>query len=764
MSWLAAVFVSSFLPVASPQAGGTHPLQDHPPEGESPIERALIEEALERNPDVLAARSMVEEARSRPAQVTALPEPTLSVLYTNEGWTPSLGSNPFTTLGFLWSQDLPGKGKRSARAEVAGFDAALADAQLTRVRLGVASAVRRSYHELIHARELLALLHEQEVFLAAVSESARERYAVGQGTQADVLRVQAERIRLGQMRAEPDTIGVGDAHTSGHDVVGHPRELVDADDLQRDPCPPRAQPGGRQCVDRDGADNVLGYAPVNAVNVDGGADDNFYLKAGSAGIDRGFSWSYAVDADGLPRRDAAGAVNLGSADYLPTPLTQSLFAAAGQKMSLSLPLTSFSLPFSFPFYDSTQTNIYISPQGYIRVGNDFVSYTDNASLFSGNRIIAPLMDGNLAIDLTRDPADYLYADTSVANQVTIRWNVTNLLDNSDVQFSAVLFSDGRIRFDYGPGNTNLHPIVGISFGRQRASQVVSGYSGAPNLTNANSVEFPQGPGYIDLGAYEFRGNTADATPPTILGTLPAAVNAAGDTGGKVNAIKLIFSEDVNPIDAAAPAVYELRKAGSQGFGSADDVIYTPLPQYVPGSAIVTLGIGGLGGAGLPLGQYRLTVTSNTNTSVHDLAGLRLDGDANGSEDGDYVRIFTIVAPTNDLSVSQLVDNPAPFEGTTIHYTVTVNNVTPSGLTLTQTATQIDENGTVSDCWLRADDADPGAGKGPCDPCPVFSRGILNACCGGSSGPCCGASTGCCRATTGCPPCWPGLSCPPWPGC
>ena len=85
---------------------------------------------------------------------------------------------------------------------MARFDAALAEAQLERVRLGVASAVRRAYHELIHARELLGLLHEQELLLAAVSESARERYAVGQGTQADVLRVQAERIRLGQMRAE----------------------------------------------------------------------------------------------------------------------------------------------------------------------------------------------------------------------------------------------------------------------------------------------------------------------------------------------------------------------------------------------------------------------------------------------------------------------------------------------------------------------------------------------------------------------------------
>ena len=200
MSWLASVFVSSLL--SSFLAGANDPPADRAGEGFSPIESALVEEALERNPDVLAARAMVQEAAARPAQVTALPEPTLSVFYTNEGWAPTLGSNEFTTLGFLWSQELPGKGKRGARGEVARFDAALAEAQLARVRLGVAAAVRRAYHELIHARELLGLLREQEGLLAAVSGSARERYAVGQGAQTDVLRVQAEQIRLGQMRAE----------------------------------------------------------------------------------------------------------------------------------------------------------------------------------------------------------------------------------------------------------------------------------------------------------------------------------------------------------------------------------------------------------------------------------------------------------------------------------------------------------------------------------------------------------------------------------
>ena len=230
-----------------------------------------------------------------------------------------------------------------------------------------------------------------------------------------------------------------------------------------------------------------------------------------------------------------------------------------------------------------------------------------------------------------------------------------------MNFAVVLFSDGRIRFDYGAGNAGLSPVVGISYGRSRAYQYFSGYNGSGNLANANSVLFAQAAGYTDMGAYEFRGNSLDATPPTIVSTLPTAVGAGGDTGGKINAIKLIFSEDVNAIDAGAPAVYELRKAGLNGFGSADDVVYSLTPQYTPGSPTATLNIGGLNGAGLPVGQYRLTVTSNTNTSVHDLAGLRLDGDADGGEGGNYVREFSVVPAVADLSVS-LVDRPAGAGG------------------------------------------------------------------------------------------------------
>jgi outer membrane protein TolC len=197
--WRSAfVFLLAVVPLSAQEPMPSHDL----PTGDDPIVASLLAEALERNPEVRAAAAQVREAEAGPDLAAALPEPSLSVLYTNEGWSPTLGSNPFTTLGFLLSQDLPGKGKRGLRREMAQGDALLAAEQLARVRLAVAGSVRRAYHELIHARELLDLLREQEVLYEAVAGAARERYGVGQGTQADVLRAQAERLRLLQMRAE----------------------------------------------------------------------------------------------------------------------------------------------------------------------------------------------------------------------------------------------------------------------------------------------------------------------------------------------------------------------------------------------------------------------------------------------------------------------------------------------------------------------------------------------------------------------------------
>ncbi len=165
-----------------------------------PLE-ALVAEALAQGPDVRAAAESLEAARSRPPQARALPDPVVSVLYVNDGWSPSLGEMPMTTLGLMGSQALPWPGKRDLRERIAVRDADVLAERLERERLTVAAGVRRAFWGLVLARDTLALLREQEAVATEAEGVARARYAVGQGAQQDVLRAQVEITRFEPLRA-----------------------------------------------------------------------------------------------------------------------------------------------------------------------------------------------------------------------------------------------------------------------------------------------------------------------------------------------------------------------------------------------------------------------------------------------------------------------------------------------------------------------------------------------------------------------------------
>ena len=69
---------------------------------------------------------------------------------------------------------------------------------------------------------------------AVADDHARGRYGPRPSTCPSVPGVEVDEAlvhdgrALGKVRAEPDAVGVGDAHALGRDVVRHPRELVDA--------------------------------------------------------------------------------------------------------------------------------------------------------------------------------------------------------------------------------------------------------------------------------------------------------------------------------------------------------------------------------------------------------------------------------------------------------------------------------------------------------------------------------------------------------
>lgn len=197
----------------------------------------LVLEALENNPDLRAAKEAALAARQRPAQVSALSDPVLSVSYTNEGWSPSLGTMPDTNLAVMASQDLPFPGKRRLRADIAAREADQADQQLARARLSVAAAVRRSYSGLLLSRALLALTNEQGALWKHMEGVVRARYGVGQGNQQDVLRTQVELTRVGQLVVEQNTdIAIRVAEINR--LLGRPADATLATEAVLVPGPP----------------------------------------------------------------------------------------------------------------------------------------------------------------------------------------------------------------------------------------------------------------------------------------------------------------------------------------------------------------------------------------------------------------------------------------------------------------------------------------------------------------------------------------------
>lgn len=171
---------------------------------DDPLLASLIEEALEKNPAVMAAREAAAAARFRPPQARSLPNPMFAAEYTNDGLSPSLGSQEMTTLAFMWGQEFPYAGKRGLRADVLARAADQVDQQLERVKLSVAAAVKRAYYGLLLSRDLLELIREQQEIWRQTESVIRARYAVGRGAQPDVLRAQVEVVRIERLLVEQE--------------------------------------------------------------------------------------------------------------------------------------------------------------------------------------------------------------------------------------------------------------------------------------------------------------------------------------------------------------------------------------------------------------------------------------------------------------------------------------------------------------------------------------------------------------------------------
>ena len=164
--------------------------------GEPPLQLGqLVEEALHRNPEILAARERVDAARKRPIEQAALPDPTVSFGWNSNG-NPlpgaGLGTRPTANIGAMASQEIPGPGKLRLRGEIAKREADAEAEECRAVELNVVSRLKQAYHRLHHAWVMQDILENNRDLLRNLLSVTEARYSVGKAPQQDVFKAQVQ--------------------------------------------------------------------------------------------------------------------------------------------------------------------------------------------------------------------------------------------------------------------------------------------------------------------------------------------------------------------------------------------------------------------------------------------------------------------------------------------------------------------------------------------------------------------------------------------
>jgi outer membrane protein TolC len=198
-TWLAPLLLLFASPRLAPVDSSSPPAG--PALVDDPLLRALVGEAMERRPELAQARAQIRAEQERAPQVSALPDPTLSLGIQNDGFSSiQVGKMETSFVTIMASQTFPWVGKRGLRSQVAELGTREADADLRRVLLSVVADVERAYLDLLLIRDQLGLFAKLESLWAQSEGMARIRYESGEAAQSDLMRAQLQRNRLRQQR------------------------------------------------------------------------------------------------------------------------------------------------------------------------------------------------------------------------------------------------------------------------------------------------------------------------------------------------------------------------------------------------------------------------------------------------------------------------------------------------------------------------------------------------------------------------------------
>lgn len=152
----------------------------------------LVQEAIEANPKILAAREKHSALKEKISRAGALDDPMLSFGVVNLPNNFDFDDEDMTAKEIAISQKLPFPGKRGLNEEAAAREADAGAAEADEVANQIAREVKAAFYDLSHAYRAMEVTQRNKGLLEELVKITQTRYALGQGIQEDVIRNQVE--------------------------------------------------------------------------------------------------------------------------------------------------------------------------------------------------------------------------------------------------------------------------------------------------------------------------------------------------------------------------------------------------------------------------------------------------------------------------------------------------------------------------------------------------------------------------------------------
>jgi len=193
----------------------------------------LIEEAVQNNPEILAAKKRWEVFKEKVPQAFALEDPMLGFGITNLPTNFSFRKEDMTMKELSISQKIPFPGKRPLMREMAEKEAEAVFNEIQEKVNRIIKEVKTTYYELSYNYRSTEITQRNKEILENFVKIAETQYAVGMGIQQDVLKAHVEvskmvdeLIMLGQKKRALEAKLNALLNRAPETQVGKPEEMT----------------------------------------------------------------------------------------------------------------------------------------------------------------------------------------------------------------------------------------------------------------------------------------------------------------------------------------------------------------------------------------------------------------------------------------------------------------------------------------------------------------------------------------------------------